>query len=108
MKLLELHTAIRAAGYDISGLSGTGPDDVRITGWNIEPTKEQEAGADSIVKGFDWSETQAKTEEQLKVEIASLTQDQRMKLVDRLIIELGLANPEKFESAKEITLGIKE
>jgi len=107
-KLLELHKLLRDSGLDIAGVSGSGPEDARVNQWNIEPTKEQEQQAAGLIENFNWSETPSKSEEQLKTEISMLTQEQRMKLIDRLIIELGLADPAKFEDAKEITLGIKQ
>lgn len=104
--IMDLHMALRGAGLNIEGVSDPGPE-AYITGWVTEPTKDDLALAESILKSFDWSDRPTKTEEQIKTEISVLTPDQRMKLVDRLLIDLALAKPEVFESAKEATLGIK-
>lgn len=86
-------------GIPIHGVSING-DNVRID-FKDEATPQQRSGATNAANGFDFSEREPKTADEIEVELPKLTPAQRASVLDKIIAEFLVSHP-RIAKAVEI------
>lgn len=101
--IVDLHESLREAGFAISGLCGEVPD-VKITGWNTPPTRDDESRAAAFIQNFDWA---VPDEASIRATVKGMSALDREQLLLKLMEHFAVQNP-KFLAGIQVPATARE